>query len=159
MFTTKSELSRIADHLSPIDGALVKSAAEELSQRRQGHPMFDKNQLPDITEREAAFELHKAYEEADDAYFRLLGEADPEAVRLAKAKSDEALSAYDAAGVDLMLDQHGNAIRCALSGAPVVEIDDVFCNLKTDQCVLSLAIGVWPLSPEEQLLPDMEEVA
>lgn len=115
--------------------------------------MFDKNQLPDITEREKAFKLHTTYEELSDITFDLEeADCDPEALRLALTKEEEAKAAYEDGGVEVLLDGKGNAVRCAVSGAPILDVDEI-------EIVLRVAIGLPPRQSEEQLLPDMEDVA
>ena len=122
--------------------------------------MFDKNQLPDITEREAAFALHKVWADlADKSYELWQNDADPEAVRLADAKRDEALAAMEASGMVLETGEDGNAVLCVVSGAPIVEGDETFFDYSTGEHVLRAALGLPPRPSEEQLLPDMEEVA
>ena len=87
--------------------------------------MFSKSQLPDITEREQAFALHQTWADLADRVQEMWeAGADPEATRLADAKRDEAEDALSASGIRLMIDKEGNAIRCAVSGAPILESDD-----------------------------------
>lgn len=122
--------------------------------------MFDKNSLPDITEREKAFELRRVYEALNDALYEQEHD-DEEAFKLAKAKENEAEEAYDACGIDLLLDPHGNAVRCGMSDAPVLASDEFVSDPVTDEVFLRIAIGLppRPSEPEEQMLPDMENVA
>lgn len=121
---------------------------------------FDKSQLPDIMEREKAFELRRAYEALNDALYEQEHDGE-EAFNLAKARENEAEEAYDACGVELLLDPHGNAVRCAVSGAPVLTSDEAVTDTMTDEVFLRIAIGLppRPSEPEEQMLPDMEDVA
>ncbi len=124
--------------------------------------MFTKDQLPDITEREAAFKLHKVWEEAaDKAYTLWQNDADPEAVRLADTKRQEAEDAYEACGIELEVDSALGAVRCVVCDAPIVVGDETFFDHETEEHVLRAAIGLPPRPSEEdeQLLPDMEEVA
>ena len=121
---------------------------------------FDKNSLPDIMEREKAFELRRTYEAANDALYETEHDGE-EAFNLAKAREYEAEEAYDACGISLLLDPQGNAVRCAVSGTPVLESDEAVIDQVTDEVFLRVAIGLppRPSEPEEQVLPDMEDVA
>jgi hypothetical protein len=137
-----------------ISAPLSRAIATAARNYRKGHPMFTKDQLPDITEREKAFELHKAYEAANDRLYELEG-ADPEAIRLANARSEEAEAAYGDCGIELEIDGDGNAARCAVSGAPLLASDEMLFDYATGDCVLRIAIGLPPRPSEKQLLPDM----
>jgi hypothetical protein len=119
--------------------------------------MFDKNQLPDITEREAALALHKAWAElADKSYELWQNDADPESVRLADAKRDEAEAALEASGMTLETGEDGNAVRCVVSGAPIVEGDETLFDYSTGEHVLRAAIGLPPRPSEEEALEAAE---
>lgn len=142
------------EHISePLTRAIETCAANYV----KGTTMFDKSQLPDITEREKAFELHRVWEGLSDAAYQMeSGDVDfePGAIEQADAKAEEAEDAYRDCGIDLLTDARGNAVRCAVSNVPILESDEV-------EIVLRVAIGLppRPSEPEEQMLPDMEGVA
>lgn len=134
------------EHISAPLTRAIETCARNYA---KGHPMFDKNQLPDITEREAAFELCKAWEEANERLYQMeVGDADPEAIRLASAKSKEAQDAYDASGVDLEISPDLGAVRCSVSGTPVRVTDETLDDWVTGELVLRAAIGL-PPRPKE----------
>lgn len=123
--------------------------------------MFSKSDLPDIAEREQAFELHRVWEElADKAHELFQNEADPEAIRLADAKRNEAEEALADCGIALESDDEGNAVRCAICDAPIRVGDETLFDYDTGEHVLRVAIGLPPRNQEEkELLPDVEDVA
>ena len=104
--------------------------------------MFDKNQLPDIEAREKKAALYEVWMNATD--------------ETAEAAQD-AYEAFDAPGI--AEDANGGALRCAMCGAPIFEGDETVEDWKTDEVFLRVAIGLPPRPSEEQVLPDMEDVA
>ena len=125
--------------------------------------MFDKYQLPDIAEREAAAELLRASNKATDA----LGEADDrpstelsdEEYKKISDASDAAWNAYRDHPIDLDTDSDGAPLRCCISGAPLTVDDETMDDPETGEKVLRAAIGMPPRPVDDQLamdLPDLE---
>lgn len=152
MFATTAELTRIAAKLSPIDAALVASAAEELNHHRQGrHAMaFDRNDLPDIATRLKALELYEAYQKA-------MNEADD------MAECDAARDAYeDFESPELMTDWHDNVIHCGVCDAPLWVDDEVLEDAHTGEMFLRVALGLPARAQDDEPelpLTQTEEVA
>lgn len=145
------------EHISEPLGRAISSMANAYV---KGPTMFDKSQLPDIAEREAAYLLHKVYEEAGDAVFAAEEDTSipDETLALLEAKAKEAEAAFEAAGVDLATDHIGNAILCAVSGAPILADDECLEDAETGEMVLRVAVGLGPrpVEVDESILPSLE---
>ena len=79
--------------------------------------IFDPKTLPDYAARLEAVRLHDAFMLAENAYQEFV-EAD-NAGDLSIAAQD-ALEVYGAHGVDLLIDDSNQVIRCALTGIPLL---------------------------------------
>ena len=121
---------------------------------------FDKNQLEDIEKREKALALLSAWNAAS----KIVEDADPhiddDEFRKIDDAADNAYKAYQDFGVDLITDDQNEAVFCEVSGAPLVEGDDLLERVKDGSRYLAAAFELPPpMEEEEQMLPDMEDVA
>ncbi len=80
--------------------------------------IFDPSTLPDYADRLEALKLFEVFLEAEDAYQASHDAANAGDLSIA---AQEALEAYEAHGVDLLIDTlGGQVIRCALTGVPLL---------------------------------------
>ncbi len=107
---------------------------------------FDpKRDLADYAQREEAARLHEEYVRLDNIYNAgmLNPDTSEEDVQAMNAAADTALDDYEACGLVLFTDGFGHQRRCDVTGAVLLEGDDV-------AYVLRAAL------PQKQLLPEME---
>lgn len=87
---------------------------------------FDPKSLPDYAARMEAARLYEAYAKLDDAKAALEQQSPPPPMDDINAAGDacqDAFNAYEACGLELLMDDYGNVVFCALTGVPLLADD------------------------------------
>jgi hypothetical protein len=117
--------------------------------------------IPDLNKRNEALKLWEAClaadtekldaeenDDIDDAAFEALGK-----------KAETAAKAYDDHPTPALMESYDgdSVLRCALSGAPLYDTDELLEDTHTDQYFLRSALGL-PPRPKEEISADEEMV-
>ena len=117
----------------------------------------DISKVTDLEERNEALRLYEEWAKADMAVEDAAKTISDEAYIALRKKRDAAWAAYENHPIAVMLDYDGNAKRCALSGIPLIDTDELLEDTHTDDLVLRCF--VLPPRKVEAAAPEEAEAA